>query len=1078
MTDRSNLPLPKFGEWNLKNGGAGQYSMIFEKARNTKRAGGDEQDLRNSPRSRETVPLTKQETRSPKTSAHKSFLGPKKKKLFHGIGNTFMLYYAVYASNPITVILSSIHDPRERSEKMASFIEYLRELFKVPGRCNPGTNEILSGFIYFLLDVIQDIRDHSADMMVPVEDQIGVLCKELKFLITILWDKPMHCAGAKNQLIEIKEVANQSGSFLFLFFFTVDRFGETRIDLSLAALFRKIELLKSKIIDHCVTVSTQLSSMTAASYVVSPYVLHFLLEDLEELKDRDDDVINEMRTLYEELLSMQVLFSGMEAEQKGVIQELERVVITIRDIAYEARYIIELFTVEDVPLWYFTVRVSHVRDRIQNVKADLAEMRKGYNTRVRKVATAVPLEAKTLPLGDDHVVGFEDEANKTIEQLVGGSDKLQVISICGMPGLGKTTSAKKLYKNPCVIYRFYIRVWAVVSQTYRRRNLLAKILIDLTRELEKDSMDEEAISKMDDERVAERIYKSLIGRRYLLVMDDVWNSNVWNDLRRYLPDESNGSRVLFTSRSKDVVPCESIIQALPFLSHDQCWALLQKKVFQNEACPPELLDTGMQIAEYCQGLPLSVVVIASVLANLDKKETLWQEVAKSIKSHVSENLNQCLNILDLSYKHLPEQLKVCFLYFGVFPEDEEISVKKLISMWIAEGFVHKKDQKSLEDAGKDYLMDLIGRSLVLVSRRTSTGGVKACRVHDLLRDLCLRIVREEGFLNSIEMPFGLHVRSLLGFSLSSNNHMFQSFKLLRVLEVPLYSGLESVESFVSLRYLATEHLGPSLGHLVNLEILIVHFASKVSDVFLKLLMKLFKLKCLHFKSRVQFGVSRHLLDNLQAKSFQMKNLQAISFFRLYHGRDEEILRFFPCLIRLKSAFVVDQHSSPMYPVIDFLTQLESLTLYLEGKLDWFQDMLTFPLALRKLALHKFKLSWKEVSMIGRLSHLEVLKLVVVSLQGRIWDTSDNEFQELKFLKLDRLGIVQWNISNHHFPKLVRLVLRKCSNLEEIPASLGDIPTLQMIEVEKCGELVAESAMRILEEQQDMGNEELKVIVSN
>lgn len=212
-----------------------------------------------------------------------------------------------------------------------------------------------------------------------------------------------------------------------------------------------------------------LSSMTAASYVVSPYVLYFLLEDLEELTNRDDDVIDELRTLYEELVPLQVLLRAMEAEQKGVIQELERVVITIRDIAYEARYIIELFMVEHVPVWYFTVRVSHVRDRIQSIKMDLSEISKGYNIHIREVATEVSLEAKTLPLVDDHVVGFEYEVNKTIEQLVGGSEKLQIVSICGMPGLGKTSLAKKLYNDPYVIYRFDIRAWAVVSQTCRSR---------------------------------------------------------------------------------------------------------------------------------------------------------------------------------------------------------------------------------------------------------------------------------------------------------------------------------------------------------------------------------------------------------------------------------------------------------------------------------------------------------------------------------------------------------------------------------------------------------------------------------
>lgn len=105
------------------------------------------------------------------------------------------------------------------------------------------------------------------------------------------------------------------------------------------------------------------------------------------------------------------------------------------------------------------------------------------------------------------------------------------------------------------------------------------------------------------------------------MMDDVWNYNVWNDLRIYLPDDSNGSRILF-------VPSESIIQVLPFLSHDQCLVLLQRKVFKYEACPLELLDIGMQIAEYCQGLLLSVVVIASALANLDKKERFGKKLLK------------------------------------------------------------------------------------------------------------------------------------------------------------------------------------------------------------------------------------------------------------------------------------------------------------------------------------------------------------------------------------------------------------------------------------------------------------------
>ncbi|KAL2549345.1 putative disease resistance RPP13-like protein 3 [Forsythia ovata] len=101
--------------------------------------------------------------------------------------------------------------------------------------------------------------------------------------------------------------------------------------------------------------------------------------------------------------------------------------------------------------------------------------------------------------------------------------------------------------------------------------------------------------------------------------------------------------------------------------------------------PQEFLD-GKQIATSCKGLPLAVAGIAAVLANMEKKESLWQEVASSLSFCIFKEYD----ILELSYKHLPVHLKPCYLYFSAFEQDKEIPVNKLLYLWISERSVQKK----------------------------------------------------------------------------------------------------------------------------------------------------------------------------------------------------------------------------------------------------------------------------------------------------------------------------------------------------------------------------------------------------
>lgn len=185
--------------------------------------------------------------------------------------------------------------------------------------------------------------------------------------------------------------------------------------------------------------------------------------------------------------------------------------------------------------------------------------------------------------------------------------------------------------------------------------------------------------------------------------------------------------------------------SLRLFSVEESWELLEKKKFQQEGCPKQLLYLGRNIAENCRGLPLSIVVIAGLLAT-EKTQEWWKLVAERLSSERVGGTMHYTDILNLSYKHLPDHLKPCFLYFGAFSEDEEIPFSRLVRLWIAEGFVHKTELKSLEDIAEDYLVDLISRSLVIVAKRRSKGGVKTCRVHDVLHDFCVEKAKEENFL--------------------------------------------------------------------------------------------------------------------------------------------------------------------------------------------------------------------------------------------------------------------------------------------------------------------------------------------
>ncbi|XP_047962205.1 putative late blight resistance protein homolog R1A-10 [Salvia hispanica] len=357
------------------------------------------------------------------------------------------------------------------------------------------------------------------------------------------------------------------------------------------------------------------------------------------------------------------------------------------------------------------------------------------------------------------MLGFDDVMLQLMEKLIYGRLGRQVIPIVGMGGIGKTTLATNVYKKIVDSYHFDICAWVTISQEYNTKELLCEILSQANKE------GKERLSQMREDEVGVSLHKCLTCRRYLVVLDDMWSIEAWEKLQRYFPDNSNGSRIMVTTRLSNLwSPSDNSYGIeMKFMDEESSWNIFCKIVFGGRiSCPLELEKIGKEIVKSCRGLPLSIVVIGGILEKLERTNECWKSVRRSLNSLVnSENDKHCLKILKLSYNHLPVYLKPCFLYMGMFKEDSKIHVSKVIKLWVSEGFLKPVSGKSLETLAKEYLSELVDRNLLLVHEFGKTGNMKYLKMHDLLRDLCLREAEKERFYHVVgqhSLPQGTYVK--------------------------------------------------------------------------------------------------------------------------------------------------------------------------------------------------------------------------------------------------------------------------------------------------------------------------------
>ncbi|XP_047968750.1 putative late blight resistance protein homolog R1A-10 [Salvia hispanica] len=312
-----------------------------------------------------------------------------------------------------------------------------------------------------------------------------------------------------------------------------------------------------------------------------------------------------------------------------------------------------------------------------------------------------------------------------------------------------------------------------------------------------------------------------------------------------------------------------------------------------------------------------------------------------------------------------------------------------------------------------------------------------------------------------------------------------SYKLLRVLDalgVHLKELPSQLFELYHLRYLAlmgSFTIPSAVSNLVNLQTLIIHLASgrlrekRDGGVRHSLPLEIWMLPQL----RHLFCHSPHMLPHpLQGLNLPLENLQTLLLVSDL-VLDEKILQLIPNVKRLGLTYITPQSQSFELHLQD-LHQLEKLEVIGYGGSLWRSKSPSFPCTLKKLTLVGVGFTWKDMAIVGLLPNLEILKLLNYACYGLTWETNDDHFPQLKYLLIDGSYLEQWITESNPFPTLKCLVLHSCRSLREIPEGIGEIPTLELIEVEYCTASLVESAKKIKEDQESYGNDVLQVVCAS
>ncbi|KAF7092978.1 hypothetical protein CFC21_095418 [Triticum aestivum] len=487
---------------------------------------------------------------------------------------------------------------------------------------------------------------------------------------------------------------------------------------------------------------------------------------LVELKGSMRCVARELRVMHDVLCEMDIRSRNNQVYE-GWMEEVRKVAHVMEDTVDEYLYLVG--EERDIDCCFFLKKgfkkprsllsLNQIAVKVKEVEKELSHLSETKNRWVPMtdnrdignsnyiVKRSQDLANISRSLDEEDLVGVDKNRQKLEQWLAGDDLDCSVIALLGMGGLGKTALAANVYKKERE--KFQCHAWVSVSQTYSREDVLRNV----SKELFKDNVS--VLSKtatMDITCLEETVKSFLEQHKYLIILDDVWTPETFDDLSRTLINNDKGSRLIITTREGDVAALASQghILRLEALPEDKAWDLFCKKAFPRDAnheCPTELKPLSEEIASKCKGLPLAIVSVGSLLRVREKTVEEWRRINDQLSWEIINNsrFDHIRNVLYLSFIYLPTHLKSCFLYCSLFPEDYLLHRKQLVRLWTAEGFIEERGESTLEEVAEGYLKELIDRNMLQLIVRNHFGRMKKFRMHDLLRELAVDLCKKNCF---------------------------------------------------------------------------------------------------------------------------------------------------------------------------------------------------------------------------------------------------------------------------------------------------------------------------------------------
>ncbi|XP_019068819.1 disease resistance protein RPP13-like isoform X1 [Solanum lycopersicum] len=814
----------------------------------------------------------------------------------------------------------------------------------------------------------------------------------------------------------------------------------------------------------------------------------------------------EFEWLRNELLFIQSFLKDAELKQCGD-HRVQQWVFEINGIANDAVAILETYAFEadkgdDDDEFHSRLKACacicrkekkfyNVAEEIQSLKQriiDISRKRDTYgitniNSGDEGPSNQVTTLRRTTSYVDDHdyiFVGLQDVVQTLLAQLLKPEPSRTVLSIYGMGGLGKTTLAKKLYNCPDIASSFPTRAWICVSQEYNTMDLL-KTIIKSIQGRTMETLD--LLERMTEGDIEIYLRDLLKERKFLVVVDDVWQKEAWESLKRAFPDSKNGNRVIITTRKEDVAERaddRGFVHKLRFLSQEESWDLFCRKLLDVRAMVPEMEGLAKDMVEKCRGLPLAIVVLSGLLSH-KKGLNEWKKVKDHLWKNIKEDKSiEISNILSLSYNDLSTALKQCFLYFGIFPEDKVVKADNIIWLWMAEGFIPRRRVERMEDVAEGFLNELIRRSLVQVVD-TFWERVTECRVHDLLHDLAIQKALEVNFfdiydqkshsISSSCIRHGIHNQGERYLSLDLSNLKLRSimffdldfckmslinfrsvFQYLYVLYLDNFGGIipDAIGSLYHLKLLSLSsirYLPSSIGNLKNLQTLVVvegaytfQLPREAADL---INLRHLVVPCVEPLLHINKLTNLQVLQAIQCD--QWKDIDPVDLVNLRELRMDSIRKSYSLnnISSLKNLDSLELSSEfiESFPSIEFVIRCEKLQkLYLNGIIEKLPN--PFSNSITMMTMSHSKLTEDPMPILGMLPNLRNLQLIEAYL-GKEIICSDNSFCQLQFLNLSMLYHLEtWHSGTNAMPLIKGLGIDHCPNLKEIPERMKCVELLK------------------------------------